>query len=581
MTFLEFIRKHLIIAIIAIVGILVGLIMMDYGDSGSTFSRDYLIEINGTRYKQNDVAQQAMDTKSHLTRLSALSGYEKMLKELITKSDFNKNGRIDDAKEQLKYDHLYLEAIASHPYFKLQKIQYLWEQIGPFQTEGTRELNIGTARYLVREVAKRKGIIPSDQQITDYIQTMNAFRNAANEFSMERYKDYVGTTANGEVNASNERNFRELISDFIIWDTICTYYTGGLNVNAKAEGKIQSFNKQVIDGWIASYNINDAPEAEEPKEEEIQAYHANNRDKYLTGELRTYAIIKIDAKDGMSDDALGYAAEEIQEALAKAPAATTKSVIHEAIRTSENDIPRDLKYTISEPATCDSSAITEELKQTVMDNNQEVELSTAVFNEKLKASGAARYSSYYRSPDGKSAYIVRIDNIQTAVPLEYAQAREAALADLKAANKAELFNKTVDELYTQISADLAAGKDIQAAFNAAKERCDKLNVEPITAIDIKNLALMNMGDVPTNRADLAYKHRAAVSALRSTPNGALAPLNKSATYATIIGITEHKTMEGSDEIDKDQLNAELHMQIMQAWLSSAYERYETKLPSED
>ena len=94
MTFLEFIRKHLIIAIIAIVGILVGLIMMDYGDSDSTFSRDYLIEINGTRYKQNDVAQQAMDTKSHLTRLSALSGYEKMLKELITKSDFNKNGRI-------------------------------------------------------------------------------------------------------------------------------------------------------------------------------------------------------------------------------------------------------------------------------------------------------------------------------------------------------------------------------------------------------------------------------------------------------------------------------------------------------
>ena len=582
MTFLEFLRKHLIIAIIAIAGILLGLVLMDYGDSGSTFSRDYLVEINGTRYKQNDVAQLAMDTERHLSRLSGLSGIDERKKEIFQDCDFNNNGKIDGAEETVVFENLYLKELAAHPFFKLQKAFNLWKQIGPFQTENTRELNLATARYIVREEAKQKGFTASDEQITAYIKNMMAFRNEAGEFSMERYKDYVGTTANGETNASNERNFREMVSDLMAWDAICTYYTAGLSVDEKAEREIEDFANQTIDGWIASYNISNAPEAAEPQEEEIQSYHANNRNKYLTGELRTYSLIKIDAKEGMNAENFADYVAELQEALVKAPAATPNSVIREAIRTSESGLPRDLKYNVSEPATCDSSNISDALKIMVKDNNADIELSSAVFNTALKASGAARYSSYYMAPDGKAAYIVRIENIQAATPLEYAQAREAALADLKAVNKANLFSKTVDELYNQIAADLADGKDMQTAFNAAKERCEHLQIEEVKQMHINTLALMNMGDLPTSREEISDRYDSILSALRSTPNRALAPLNKATTSATIIGINDHKAAAmTNNKSSVQQFNADLHMQIMQGWLSAAYERYETKLPSKD
>lgn len=580
MTFLEFIRKHLIIAIIAIVGILIGLIMMDYGDTGSTFSRDYLIEINGTRYKQDDVAKQAWTTEHHLTRLSALSGIEKLQQELIKKSDTNNSGTIDTPQEQLDFEALYLKAMASHPYFKLQQVLSLWKQVGPFQQKNDMELNLGTARYLVREAGNKKGIIPSATQITEYIRSMNAFRGEDGSFSLERYKDYIGTN-NGEVNTANERIFRDLVSDLIIWDTIRTYYTTGLGVNEAAEGKIQSFENQLIDGWSAYYDINEAPEAEEPKDEEVQAYHAQNRNKYLTGEQRTYAIIKIDTKDGMNSENFGYAAEELQEALAKSSAGDTKAVIQEAIRTSENNLPRDLHYTISQPATCASDAISDDLKLTVMDNKTEIELSKAVFSKNLKASGAARYSSYYMSPDGKAAYIIRIDSIATAVPQEYAQAREAALADLKAVKKEQLFSKTVDELNATVAAELAAGKDMKAAFEAAKAKCEKLNIEELNSTPISSLALMNIGSLTEDRSIISDRFVTVASKLRATPNGASALLSKTPTSACIIGITEHKTAQGSDLVDTRQMDAELHLQIMQDWMSSAYERYETKLPAKD
>ena len=580
MTFLEFIRKHLIIAIIAIVGILIGLIMMDYGDTGSTFSRDYLIEINGTRYKQDDVTKQAWSTEHHLTRLSALSGIEKLQQNLVKKCDTNANGTIDTPQENLEFEAEYLKALASHPYFKLQQVLSIWKQVGPFQQKNDMELNLGTARYLIREAGNKKGIIPSAEQITAYIRSMNAFRGEDGNFSLERYKDYIGTN-NGEVNTANERIFRDLVSDLIIWDTINTYYTAGLCVNEEAEGKIQSFENQMIDGWSAYYDINDAPEAEEPKDEEVQAYHAQNRNKYLTGEQRTYAIIKIDAKDGMNSENFGYAAEELQEALAKSSTGDTKAVIQEAIRTSENNLPRDLQYSISQPATCSSDAIAEDLKLTVMDNNTEIELGKAVFNESLKASGAARYSSYYMSPDSKSAYIIRIDQIATAVPLEYAQAREAALADLKAVKKEQLFSKTVDELNATVAAELANGKDMKAAFDAAKAKCDKLNVEELTATPISSLAIMNIGSLTEDRTIISDRFMAITSKLRATPNGASTLLSKTPTSACIIGIKEHKTAKNADLVDVRQLDAELQLQIMQAWLSSAYERYETKLPAKD
>ncbi|MBR5212801.1 MAG: hypothetical protein IKV92_00890, partial [Akkermansia sp.] len=111
MTFLEFIRKNLIIAVIVIVGILVGLIMMDYGDSGGAFSRDYRVEVNGTRYKAQDVINMGYKTESYLKQINRLSApaFDGFLMQMC---DTNGDGQLD-AQESMLYR---LNRMASVPF---------------------------------------------------------------------------------------------------------------------------------------------------------------------------------------------------------------------------------------------------------------------------------------------------------------------------------------------------------------------------------------------------------------------------------------------------------------------------------
>ena len=52
MSALEFIRKNSLLVLIVVAGVGLGLLMMDYGDRGSMFVKDYYIQVNGTGEKQ-------------------------------------------------------------------------------------------------------------------------------------------------------------------------------------------------------------------------------------------------------------------------------------------------------------------------------------------------------------------------------------------------------------------------------------------------------------------------------------------------------------------------------------------------
>ena len=128
MTFLEFIRKNLIIAVIVIVGILVGLIMMDYGDSGGAFSRDYRVEVNGTRYKAQDVLERGYKTESYLNRINRLSSpaFDSFLMQMC---DRNMDGQLDERESVL----FRLNRIASMPFEPSLKAAHLlnsWGNLG-------------------------------------------------------------------------------------------------------------------------------------------------------------------------------------------------------------------------------------------------------------------------------------------------------------------------------------------------------------------------------------------------------------------------------------------------------------------
>ena len=56
MSALEFIRKNSLLVLIVVAGVGLGLLMMDYGDRGNMFVKDYYIQVNGTGYTYPDAA---------------------------------------------------------------------------------------------------------------------------------------------------------------------------------------------------------------------------------------------------------------------------------------------------------------------------------------------------------------------------------------------------------------------------------------------------------------------------------------------------------------------------------------------
>ena len=70
MSVLELIRKNSIIVLVAVFGVGVGLIMMDYADKGSMIGGNSYITVNGTGYSYPEIYSLGENGKEYIQQLS-------------------------------------------------------------------------------------------------------------------------------------------------------------------------------------------------------------------------------------------------------------------------------------------------------------------------------------------------------------------------------------------------------------------------------------------------------------------------------------------------------------------------------
>ncbi|MBE6419516.1 MAG: hypothetical protein E7031_05225 [Akkermansiaceae bacterium] len=507
MTFLEFIRKNLLIAVIVIVGILVGLIMMDYGDSGGAFSREYRVEINGTRHKAQDIVNLGAKTEHYLYRIQ---------------------------------NTLLLQA---------------WS-IGVLEHH---EENLAVNRLLLREAAKELGIVPSNEQIDEYIKTLPVF-NVNGSFNTEAYKEVVGYR-NGQIDSVGQKDFRELISDIIIWETIQAIVTANVTNNAEAQAKIDQAMNQNISGFTAKLQLAAQEEPAAPTAEQLKPYWELHKDDYKTAEKRSFTIIKL--TDVNENGNITDTARQIQETLVKAPGADPEAVITAKLAELGPETAATVEYEIRPYAECSADSVPEELKQYKVAAGNGLTLGELVFNTELTAQTAGQYSQYYPVTGDREAYIIRTDSIIPATTQSFEQAEEAARKDWIANERVSRLYEKADSVHKAISEALAAGQDMKSAFEAAKAA--GATVEEFTNANIAAQA----------------SDEEQLSALRRTHTGSLAPVVQSPTEAIITGISSRTINPEAQVIPQELHNMLLQWEIMNDWLRTAYSRYKVVVPKSE
>ena len=91
MSVLELIRKNSIIVLVAVFGVGVGLIMMDYADKGSMIGGNSYVKVNGTGYSYQEIFNLGENGKEYIQQLVQASNGK-----LVDRFDADDNDSLSD-----------------------------------------------------------------------------------------------------------------------------------------------------------------------------------------------------------------------------------------------------------------------------------------------------------------------------------------------------------------------------------------------------------------------------------------------------------------------------------------------------
>lgn len=159
-------------------------------------------------------------------------------------------------------------------------------------------------RIILREAKDEFGIHPGDEEITDYIRSLQAFADKNGKFSQETYNNFIEKGI-GRLGMT-ESGLRELASDAIASRKLNSIVGGGLVLNRDALVANRALADQMISGSTARIDIAPVKAGIQPKDEEIKSYWESIQDAFMTAPKRkfTYFIAtpKPVAKAAQSND---------------------------------------------------------------------------------------------------------------------------------------------------------------------------------------------------------------------------------------------------------------------------------------
>lgn len=573
MTVLEFIRKNSLLVLVVIAGVGAGLVMMDYSGKGSAFSNDFYIKVNGTGYSDAEAFALGENGQSYIQSL-----YSNCQRKLTERFDTDRNEKFDESEEAAMNAWLSQNPEVGNALQVLNSIYRSWSY-GPAKGETNYAIN----RAIVRAEAETLGLAPSKEQIDAYIQALPAFHNTDGSFDQDFYQRLTGFR-NGVASSPTEKAFREVISDMICWECINALMTDGVQYNTKAQGSIIDARFQKVSGktaWLAKEAVA-APA--EPTEEEIIAYHEANKERYKSEERRIISLYTLTPAGDTTPDALLSTADIIMQDLSQANGKGLDAILEGAAANPEN---AEFTYLLADGSThvtlplCALSQLPAELNATVEHNGESTALGQVLFSEVETAPTVAEYEAagntekitsirqirgFFPTKDGKLV-LARVEAIEAPMVLPYEQARDKALADLRAERAENAMTDTAKKLYDDMTASLAGG-DMNAVF-------DKAAAAGAVVSDFGPVSLLQVsGDLPKGTS---------THDLMCTPAGKLTPFVTMPDGVAFTAVTA-RTIEDSSEYTYRKYgqilpnqNSGLSSDIMTDWLNSAYIRYNVLL----
>lgn len=577
MTVLEFIRKNSLLVLVVIAAVGAGLIMMDYSGKGSAFSNDYFIQVNGTNYSYPEAATLGENGSGFIQSL-----FSATRTKLNDRFDANKNDNLEQEELEAMQDWLQQHPEVNQSFNTLQKIMGFWS----FGAGREAADNIAVNRAVLKEEAKALGIIPSKEQIDAYIRTMPAFVQTDGSFDQGFYQRITGFR-NGVANNPQEQAFRDVISDIIIWECLESLITSDIAYNSSTLNTLTDASCQQISGKTAWLPADKVPAPADPTEEDIKTYWETHKENYKSEERRIISLYTLTPVEGTTQIDLENTADSIMQDLSMSNGKGLDSILENAASNPEN---MPFQYKTAEGAshiTLPLSSLSQapaELQEQVNINGKAAPLATLAFSpiegavsvtdyEKAVQQGAAdklssikHFRGFSYANDKIAAYLIHVEAIESPQVLPYEQARDKALADLKAERADHALADAAQKLYDSMKDSLEAGADIQAVFDKAAEAGAE-----VTAFGPVTLGIA--AELPEGVTTIA---------LLGTASGKLCPLAVEPAGARITAVLE-RTVETSPEYQmlklyqQPALNQQLRSDLMQDWLISAYSRYNVRL----
>lgn len=577
MTFLEFIRKNSLLVLIVIVAIGAGLLMMDYGNQSSAFSRDYHIQVNGTNYNVQDVYSLGENGQGVIQNL-----YSALHSKLRDRFDANDDDKLSADEEAAMgawlQEHPEVETSQSRLQYVLQSWSY-----GP----STRsEENIAINRAVLHEEAATLGIIPSKEQIDAFIKGLPAFVNADGSFDQKLYQNMTGWY-DGVANNPMEQSFRSVIADIIIWESIDAIVKEGITYNTKVQSSIVDMANQTLKGktaWLATDKVQ-APAA--PTDEELKAWWETHKDNYKSEQRRVVSLYTLTPGKDVTIDALMNTGDVIMQDLSMANGAGLDTILENAANNPEN---AEFSYKQANGSThvtlplSTEANVPAELKVELDHNGKRTALSEIAFNEiecsttvaayeeALKNNSTDKLSSiqqmrgFFLTDDNK-LLLVKVEAVEAPSVLPFEQAREKALADMTAERAENALSIAAEKLYKEMTDAVNAGESIDTVFAKAGA----------AGAEVSDFGPCNLS------IDAQLPQGLEVDAVLTTASNKLCPLVVTESGARISTVTE-RTVPADQQYMFSKLmyqvpmsNARLSHQVTLDWLNTAYTRYKVLL----
>ncbi len=576
MTALEFIRKNSILVLIVIAAVALGLVMMDYSGKGSMFSNDYYIQVNGTGYNYPDTEMLGGNGREYLSSL--VSSVHQRIQDNF---DADGNEELSDSERQKAN-----EWVEANPHVEeaIALIQLAYQTWGRGVTEDD-SVNFAISRAMLHEQAKEFGIQPDKKQVDAFIRSFPAFVKADGSFDQALYQRMAGYR-NGVANNNQERAFRSVISDLIIWQSLRSMLTEGMTYNRKAiSGLIDTMTQQML-GKAAWLPLSTVGAPAEPSEDELKAFWETHKDNYKSEEKRIVSIYMLSPSEGSTLDALLSTADIIMQDLSQANGQGFDKLLEVAAENPELSpftyLTSEGKSHITLPLSA-LSALPDELKAEVDHNGESASLGQVAFTvetapsvqeyETAVAAGTAdslvnikHVRGFFPTKDGKLA-LVRVEATEAPVVLPFEEARERALVDLRQERKDNALELRAKEIYAAMEAAIGGEGGVTAAFDKAAEM----------GAEVSTFGPVGMG------LDASLPQGVDPAELMRTPSGKLAPLVVLPQGASISCVTD-RTVEDSPEtrVLRDmfylrQMNNQLELYTFLDWHSDAIRRYNVQL----